>query len=135
MHFLGLDGRRHVGMDDPNAAHERHCNGHAVFRDRVHGARDKGRLQLNVARQVRFNDNVVKTKGDMAGHENQVIVCVGDAGGVTNEDLGGSETIMILVGGAVVEVDGCSNERDGLRKRRKEFLECAYPWAPESKVS
>jgi hypothetical protein len=63
-----------------------------VFRNGIHGTRDKGRSQLDVARELTADIDIVETESNVSRHHNEIIVRIGDATRVPDKDLRGCET-------------------------------------------
>jgi hypothetical protein len=75
-------------VDDSYASLQSHLNGHRMFRDRIHWTGNKRGLQLNVARQLRRNVDIVETEPNVTGHHDKIIVSESHTSWISDEDLG-----------------------------------------------
>ncbi|MNT19064.1 hypothetical protein D3C72_1543010 [compost metagenome] len=73
-HFGGLLLHAQVLVDDAHAAQLCHGDGQACFGDGVHGGGQDRKLELQVARQPRFEVDVLGQDGRMSGDERDVVV-------------------------------------------------------------
>ena len=80
------------GVNDTNATLECHSDRHLVFRYCVHWGRHKGSVQPDIAGQIRRDIDITDSEMDVSWHHNEIIVCIGNTGGVFHEYLGCRKT-------------------------------------------
>ncbi|MCY1242821.1 hypothetical protein D9M72_558110 [compost metagenome] len=73
-HFGGLLVDAQVLVDDAHAAELGHGDGQACFGDGIHGSRQDRKLQPQVARQARFQGDILGQDDGMGGDERDVVV-------------------------------------------------------------
>jgi len=69
---LLLDGI--VVMHDPDAAEQRHVDGHLGLGHRVHRRADEGQAEADVAGEARRQVHLVDAEGDVVGQEDEIVV-------------------------------------------------------------
>jgi len=81
-------------VNESTATHGGHSYGHLCFSDGIHGGGDEGGSDAYVTGEIGGEVNFVSTKVDVAWHEDDIVIGVGDTLGeelLGREGCGGDE--------------------------------------------
>ena len=94
-HFLELLFLAHVVMDEPQAAIERHGNGHAMLGDGVHVRRDNGQVQLEALGKGGVQLGLVRQDVGKLGGQRDVVVGQAGVGVPREKGVRGQEEVFV----------------------------------------